>query len=144
MPPIDGVKPTTFFDETELRVRRGDDQIACERKLEGRGKGEGVGGEDNRRRQLFDLVDHRQQVGPELAPLLRCEAGEDMDVYAARNGTSLRTDQQRPWRVRGDICDRAPQVIDHPLVEEVERRAVEGDDREAVLALESRRGTFGL
>ena len=47
-------QPDHFLDQAELRLRAGDDQVAGERQLEGGGEGQRVGGEDDRRRQLFE------------------------------------------------------------------------------------------
>ena len=58
-------QPDHFLDQAELRLRRGDDQVAAERDLEGRGQGQRVGGEDDRRRQRLELVDRPQQLVPE-------------------------------------------------------------------------------
>ncbi len=95
-----------------------------------------MGGEDNRRRQRLEPVDHPQQFGPEMAALRRGEAVEDVDVDAGGGGAARGADQDRPRRRRGKVFHRGLEVIDHPLVEEVQRRAVEGEDREAVLVLD--------
>ena len=61
-------QPHHLLDQAELRRRAGDHQIAGERDLEGGGQGQGVGGEDDRRRQRLQLVDRPQQLDPEPLP----------------------------------------------------------------------------
>src|SRR5260221_12122060 len=57
-------QPDHFLDQAEPGLGSGDDQVAGEGDLEGRRQRQGVGGEDDRRRQPLQLVDRPQQVVP--------------------------------------------------------------------------------
>src|SRR5262249_30911262 len=108
-----------------------DDQVAGERHLEGRREGERVGGEDDRAGQLFEPVDDLQEAGPELRALLGGEAGEDVDVDPTGDGAAGRPYEDRARRLVCQAEDGRAEVLHHRLVEEVQRRAVEGEDGEA-------------
>ena len=82
----------------------------------------------------------RSSSVPERRSLLRRQPGEHVDVDAAGDGAALGADQQRPRRLGRDRRRSPPRrssII--ALVEEVQRRAVEGRHREAAVALQSRR-----
>src|SRR3954470_2479711 len=54
------------LDEAEAGGLGGEQQVAAQAELEGRGQAEAVRGEHRRERELLDRVDHRQEVGPQL------------------------------------------------------------------------------
>jgi hypothetical protein len=90
-----------------------------------------MGGEDDGAGELFERVDDLQEAGPELRALLGSEAGEDVDVDPAGDGAAGGLDQDGARRLVREAEDGRAEVVHHRLVEEVQRRTVEGEDGEA-------------
>ena len=140
VPPMAGVRPTTVSTRPKRADSRRQQQVARQRELERRGQAQGVGGEDGRERQLLDGVDHREQLGPQLRrrlsgvrPSKRCTSTPPLTTRP-----SARTSRPRGGSAATSAtaaCRRG----DHRRVEEVQRRRVEGQDRERALALEAHR-----
>jgi hypothetical protein len=90
-----------------------------------------VGGEDDRQRQPFDPLDGVDQLLPEAAGPLRRKPVELGHVDAAGDGAALSADQQRPRRLGLERFDSRQQALEHAAVEEIERRTVERQQRQA-------------
>jgi len=69
--------------------------------------------------------------------LLRGEAVEDMNVYAAAHGAALGPDQKPPWRLCDQTVDCLGELVHQSLVEQVQRGAIDAQDSQGAIVIEA-------
>ena len=111
--------------ESELRVAGGDPEVARKRDLETAAETEAVNGRDHRDRRLLDQV--RDGLDAARTVALPQSADEAADVGAGRERTLAAAAQDDCANVVAEVLERAPECLDDPCVDGVDRRVVEPD-----------------
>ena len=140
VPPMAGVRPTTVSTSPKRADSAASSRSQASESSKAAVRHSAWAANTVGKRQLLDGVDHLRAARSTARPAsCGAEAVEEVHVDAAADHAPLGAHEQAARRVGRDVGDGRLQGGDHRGVEEVQRRRVEGQDRERPVALEAHR-----